>query len=312
MQEAQKLKCVSACLGHTEEEDRPRIAVRGSFSPGCKIGKPNVREQEEASIYAEEAYILEPQTRASVSPPHPFTMFISSDPWTALTGNNVHQYSQPKPQVPFYHGLLGGVAVCDSHLVGLKGWYWAQAVALWKAQQTMAHDNWMSGSEAGEVRYPFTFYFFFHGKSRHLFSCSGVEPVLAHEPTTPHYQLSHLPFPTARTKLPGVFSDISSVMMTRTPASDPRTSPYKTRSGSQLPAPLSTAMSTTVKSRIPSIPHLCLSSAIRRPCLLHKRATRHRICPWECGPTSTCLPVQRAAPNLQAPGTSWTLTAART
>lgn len=91
-------------------------------------------------------------------------MFIPSDPWAALTGNNLHQHSQPKPQVPFYHGLLGGIAVCDSHLVGLKGWYWAQAVALWKSQQTMAHDNWMSGSEAGEVRYSLTFLFYSHGK----------------------------------------------------------------------------------------------------------------------------------------------------
>lgn len=157
-QEAQKLKCVSASLGKIEEEDRPRITVRGNCSPSCKIRKPEVAEEEKGYLYTGEAYTPKRRTRASVFPPFS-TMFIPSGPWTALPGNDVLQYTQPKPQFPFYHGPLGGVTACDSHLLGLKGWYWAQAVAFWKAQQTMAQDNWMSGSGVDEVRYSFAFCF---------------------------------------------------------------------------------------------------------------------------------------------------------
>lgn len=152
------MKCVSASLNKIEEEDRSRLAVRGSCSPSCKIREAGGRRRRKGYLYTGEAYTPKRRTRASVFPPFS-TMFIPSGPWTALPGNDVLQYTQPKPQFPFYHGPLGGVAACDSHLLGLKGWYWAQAVAFWKAQQTMAQDNWMSGSGVDEVRYSFAFCF---------------------------------------------------------------------------------------------------------------------------------------------------------
>lgn len=166
-------------------------------------------------------------------------MFVPSDTWTALAGNNVHQYTQPKSQFPFYQGLLGGVSVCDRHLLGLKGWYWAQAVAFWKAHQAMAQDNWMPVSEAGEVRYFLCILLLLYRPWGLLF-VRRAGTIFDPGSSTPRSHSSHLPFPTTYTRLVEVISDIFPAT-TRTHVSTPRTDPYpyKTRSGYPPPSTLS-------------------------------------------------------------------------
>lgn len=79
-------------------------------------------------------------------------MFVPSDSWIALPGN--FSPTQLEYDSPVYHSQLDGVPLCDSHLLGLHGWYWAQAAALAQAQRTMAEDQWMSDSVGVEVSHP--------------------------------------------------------------------------------------------------------------------------------------------------------------
>jgi hypothetical protein len=84
-------------------------------------------------------------------------MFIPSDPRLVIPGMSSLQ-RHDKFHSPLYHGHLSGVAaVCDSDLLGRKGWYLAQAVAFAQTQMGMAEEQWMSSSESMEVSFLFFF-----------------------------------------------------------------------------------------------------------------------------------------------------------